>query len=205
MKAQKRPPIGAVLGIETWTRVGVRKSSYGARVRWTHPISHHREQAKASFVSPAARAVWLADLKRAAKSGVDAGQTLDAYVESLGDRWARTIDRTSTYDPYIAGLRRRVLPTLGHLPVGMLTAGLVDRAIDGWEREFGASTVKNTIAALVLVLDEAGHQCWGDMVTLLATTAMRFNEVSGLQVRDIDLAAGLIDVRRQTYPVAAAS
>lgn len=252
MKAPKRPPIGAVLGIETWMRVGVRKSSYGARVRWTHPTSHHREQVKASFSTVSARDMWLADLERAAKTGIDSGQTLGVYVHSLGDRWARTIDRTSTYDPYAAGLNRRVMPSLGHLPVGML--GLIDRAIDQWEMEYGASTVKNTVAALVLVLDEAvrdglltrnpakdrarrtranrahghesdvnprelalpdvatlnrlveavadkgGHQCWGDMVTLLATTAMRFSEVSGLQVRDIDLEAGLIEVRRQTYP-----
>ncbi len=122
------------------------------------------------------------------------------------------------------------------------------------EAEYGACTEKNTVAALVLVLDEAvrdgllarnpakdrarrtranrahghesdvnprelalpdvatltrlvdavvdegGHQCWDDMVTVLATTAMRFSEVSGLQVRDIDLLAGLIDVRRLTYP-----
>ena len=59
------------------------------------------------------------------------------------------------YDPYSAGLRRRVLPTLGHLPVAMITAGLVDRAIDQWETEFGRSTIKNTVSALVLVLDEA--------------------------------------------------
>ena len=42
----------------------------------------------------------------------------------------------------------------------MITAGLVDRAIDQWETEFGRSTIKNTVSALVLVLDEAvrdGH------------------------------------------------
>ena len=38
------------------------------------------------------------------------------------------------------------------------------------------------------------------MVTLLATTGMRFSEESGLQVRDIDLTGGLIEVRRQTHP-----
>jgi hypothetical protein len=36
----------------------------------------------------------------------------------------------------------------------MMTAGLIDRAIDQWEASYGRSTVKNTIAALVLVLDE---------------------------------------------------
>ena len=47
------------------------------------------------------------------------------------------------------------MPTLGHLPVTMITAGLVDRAIDEWEKDYGRSTVKNTVSALVLVLDEA--------------------------------------------------
>jgi integrase len=136
----------------------------------------------------------------------------------------------------------------------MLTAGLVDRAIDQWETEFGRSTIKNTVSALVLVLDEAvrdgiiprnpatdrarrrtvgrssGHsepstprdlalpnvaileqlvarvveagndQSWGDVVTILATTALRISEVSGLRVGDIDLVRGLIHVHRQTYP-----
>jgi len=37
----------------------------------------------------------------------------------------------------------------------MMSAGLVDRAIDEWETKHGRSTVKNTVSALVLVLDEA--------------------------------------------------
>lgn len=94
-------------------------------------------------------------MQRTAVTGVDTGQTLAAYVEHIGDRWTRGIDPTSTYDPYSAGLRRRAVPTLGHLPLTMITAGLVDRAIDEWEKEHGRSTVKNTVAALVLVLDEA--------------------------------------------------
>lgn len=82
-------------------------------------------------------------------------QTLGEYVEGLGERWTRGTDPTSTYDPYAAGLRRRVVPMLGHLPLSLITAGLVDRAIDRWELEYGRSTVKNTVSALVLVLDEA--------------------------------------------------
>ena len=94
-------------------------------------------------------------MRRAAQTGVDSGQTLASYLETIDDRWTRGIDPTSTYDPYVAGLKRRVLPTLGHLPVSMISAGLVDRAIDDWEKHHGRSTVKNTVAALVLVLDEA--------------------------------------------------
>ena len=37
-------------------------------------------------------------------------------------------------------------------------------------------------------------------MTLLATTALRISEVSGLRVGDIDLVRGLIHVHRQTYP-----
>ena len=193
-------------------------------------------------------------MQNASRTGVDATQTLAEYVTFIGDRWTRGIDPTSTYDPYSAGLRRRVLPTLGHLPVQMITAGLVDRAIDQWETEFGRSTIKNTVSALVLVLNEAVRdgiiprnpatdrarrrtvgrssgnsepstprelalpsvaileqlvalvveagkdQSWGDMVTILATTALRISEVSGLRVGDIDLVRGLIHVYRQTYP-----
>ncbi|MGB8383199.1 MAG: site-specific integrase [Dermatophilaceae bacterium] len=198
---------------------------------------------------------WIEQLRDVARTGVDPGQTLDAYASATGDRWSRGIDSTSTIEPYSAGLRLRVLPSLGHLPVSMLTAGLIDRAIDRWEADYGRSTVKNTVAALVLVLDQAvrdgllprnpakdrarrrsagrgpaeskepanprdlalpdvatldrlvaavvdraGAQCWGDMVILLATTALRISEVSGLVVGDIDLAAGVLRVERQAYP-----
>ncbi len=44
---------------------------------------------------------------------------------------------------------------MGHLPVGMLGAGLIDGASDRREAEYRRSTVKKTIAALVLVLGEA--------------------------------------------------
>ena len=50
------------------------------------------------------------------------------------------------------------------------------------------------------VIEAGGHQCWGDMVTILATTALRISEVSGLRVGDVDLGRGLLHVFRQTYP-----
>ena len=133
-----------------------------------------------------------------------------------------------------------MIPALGHLPITVITAGLVDRAIDQWETDFGRSTVKNTDAVVVLVLDEAmrdgivarnpakdrarrrtvgrspgtsepsspgdlalpdvetlemlvgrvveagDHQAWGDVVTILATTALRISEVAGLRVGDAE-------------------
>lgn len=37
-------------------------------------------------------------------------------------------------------------------------------------------------------------------MTILATTALRISEVSGLRVGDVDLDRGLLQVSRQTYP-----
>lgn len=254
MRSEKKPPLGVRLTIDVEENAGPRGTTFWARVRWTNPANHHREGVKRAFDSREAVEDWLETMRHTAKTGIDSGQTLAQYVDLIGDRWTRAIDPTSTYDPYAAGLRRRVLPTLGHLPVTMISAGLVDRAIDAWEQEYGRSTVKNSVAVLVLVLDEAvrdgvivrnpakdrarrrtvgrsfgnsdpgsprelalpdvvtldrlveavveagGHQCWGDMVTILATTALRISEVSGLRVGDVDLGRGLLHVFRQTYP-----
>ncbi|WP_280487530.1 site-specific integrase [Nocardia farcinica] len=64
----------------------------------------------------------------------------------------RGLDK-KTRDPYLAGWRKRLVPTLGHLPVAMLTNGAVDRAVigDGATK----STVKNTLAVLVRVMEQA--------------------------------------------------
>lgn len=248
------PPLGVRLTVDVEERGGARGTRYWARVRWVDPATGKRDGVKRSHVSLGAAHDWLERMERAARTGLDTGQTLSAYVTLIGDRWARGIDPTSTYDPYAAGLKRRVLPVLGHLPVAMISAGVVDRAIDAWEQEHSRSTVKNSVAALVLVLDEAvrdglivrnpardrarrrtvgrspvveepvsprdlalpdvatlerlvarvieagGHPSYGDVVTILATTALRISEVSGLRVGDIDLERGLLQVQRQTYP-----
>ena len=58
-------------------------------------------------------------------------------------------------DGYKVRLRLRVLPSLGHLPISQITAGMIDRTIGEWEKHCSASTIKNTIAPLVRVLDKA--------------------------------------------------
>lgn len=58
--------------------------------------------------------------------------TLLEFVTSIGDRWARGLDPTSTGETYGYGLKLRVLPALGHLPVTQITAGIIDRTIDEW-------------------------------------------------------------------------
>jgi hypothetical protein len=143
------------LSVDVERYAGPRLTVWRARVRWHDPATGKRELLKRTHHSEAAAQEWTDQMQRTARTGVDLGQTLAEYVAFIGDRWTRSIDPTSTYDPYSAGLRRRVIPALGHLPITMITAGLVDRAIDQWETEFGRSTVKNTVAVLVLVLDEA--------------------------------------------------
>jgi integrase len=253
-RSQKVPPLGVRLTVDVEEHAGAQGTRYWARVRWVDMSTRKRDGVERSHPSRDAAEAWLERMETAARTGVDAGQTLASYVAHIGDRWARGIDPTSTFDPYAAGLKRRVLPALGHLPVGMITAGLVDRAIDVWEQDHSRSTVKNSVAALVLVLDEAvrdglltrnpardrarrrtvgrssaagepgsprelalpdvatlerlvsrvieagGHASYGDVVTILATTAMRISEVAGLRVGDVDLQLGLLHVERQTDP-----
>jgi integrase len=254
VKVDAAPPFGVDLKVDVEEHDSQSGTRYWARVRWHDPDTGERKGIKRSHQSLEDAEDWAERMRKATESGIDPGQTLSSYVDSLGERWARGIDKTSTYHPYSAGLKLRVLPTLGHLPVAMITAGLVDRAIDGWEEQYSRSTVKNSVSALVLVLDEAvrdgivlrnpakdrarrrtmgidtgneiganprdlalpdvatldllvervadagNHRSYGDMVTILATTALRISEVSGLQVGDVDLERGLLTVARQTYP-----
>ncbi|WP_166354298.1 tyrosine-type recombinase/integrase [Phytoactinopolyspora limicola] len=154
-RSEKLPPLGVRLTVDVEEVTRVEGTVFKARVRWTDPVSGRRDGTKRVHETRGDAAAWIERMRRTATTGIDPGQSLSDYVESIGDRWARGIDSTSTYDPYSAGLRLRVMPTLGHLPVAMITAGLVDRAIDEWEQQHGRSTVKNSIAPLVLVLDQA--------------------------------------------------
>jgi len=55
-----------------------------------------------------------------------------------------------------AGWRKRVVPTLGHLPLTMVINGAVDRAVHAWiADDCTRSTVKNSLAALVRVMEQA--------------------------------------------------
>jgi hypothetical protein len=56
----------------------------------------------------------------------------------------------------MSGWRRRVVPTLGHLAIRMITHGPADHVVYGWiADECGRSTSKNSLAILVRVLDRA--------------------------------------------------
>ncbi|MFU8854946.1 site-specific integrase [Micromonospora sp. SL1-18] len=94
----------------------------------------------------------------AAQGGVDplaATKRLAEYGESVMTLALRGLER-KTLDPYLAGWRKRVVPTLGHIPVRMITNGAVDRAVHSWiADECSRSTVKNSLAALVRVMEQA--------------------------------------------------
>ena len=94
-------------------------------------------------------------MRTSSSRAIDPLITLSDYARSIGDRFLRGVDPTSTAAGYRAGLRLRVLPALGYIRLRDITTGCVDRAIDSWETTHSRSTLKNTIAALTRVLDEA--------------------------------------------------
>lgn len=142
-------------GVALTTDVMRRDSGIVARVRWFDPDTGIRRSRSLTCQTEDQVATFFERMKSAVATGIDPGITFGDYVASLGGRWMRGIDGTSTADPYRAGLTKRIVPALGHLPVRLITAGLIDRTIDAWEADCGSSTLKNTVAALVRVLDEA--------------------------------------------------
>ena len=81
--------------------------------------------------------------------------TLAGYGQAVMKLALRGLE-AKTLDPYLAGWRLRVIPVLGHLPVRMIANGAVDRAVHGWiADECSRSTVKNSLAILVRVMEQA--------------------------------------------------
>ena len=97
-------------------------------------------------------------MMRGAQGGVDpvaATMTLALYGESVMSLALRGLE-AKTHDPYLAGWRKRVVPSLGHLPVRMITNGAVDRTVHAWiAGQSSRSTVKNSLAILVRVMEQA--------------------------------------------------
>lgn len=145
------PPVGVKISTDMERRTyGIR-----ARARWTDPITKRRVIRTEIVPDEAAAHNFFDQLRNSSVKGMDTAMTLTEFVTSIGERWARGLDPTSTGETYGFGLKLRVLPALGHLPVTQITAGIIDRTIDEWEQRYGASTIKNSIAPLVRVLDEA--------------------------------------------------
>lgn len=157
MAAMGQPPIGAALSSDVEFREG-RPRPYRARVRWVDPATKRRMSKSESVDTMGAAQAWIDGIRRAALGGVDptaATMRLSEYGNAVLTLATRGLEG-KTLDPYLAGWRKRVVPALGHIPVRMLTNGAVDRAVHGWiADECGRSTVKNSLAILVRVMEQA--------------------------------------------------
>ncbi len=151
-------PVGVRLSSDIEERPDYGRRPFKARVRWTDPVTKKRPSVSEPFETREEAEAWIARLERKAAQGIDpktATMRLADYGEANMELALRGLEKKTT-DPYMAGWRKRVAPTLGHLPVAMLTNGAVDRAVVGWINDgAGKSTVKNSLAVLVRVMEQA--------------------------------------------------
>lgn len=157
MSAPQHPPIGVSVSSDVEYRPG-RPKPYKARARWVDPSTRQRRSKSGSHKTPEAAQAWIDDMVRAAHAGIDpnaATMRLAEYGDTVWTLATRGLE-LKTLEPYRAGWRKRVVPTLGHIPVRMVTNGVVDRAVHGWiADECSRSTVKNSLAILVRVMEQA--------------------------------------------------
>ena len=150
-------PLSVSVKSDVECRAG-RPKPYKARVRWTDPATGDRRSKSHSTETAEQAQEWIDGMIRAANGGINpaaATQRLAEYGADVMPLAIRGLER-KTLDPYLAGWRLRVVPTLGHIPTAMITNGVVDRAVYSWiEDECSRSTVKNTLAILVRVLEQA--------------------------------------------------
>ncbi|MEV1010638.1 site-specific integrase [Streptomyces sp. NPDC049881] len=153
----ERLPVAVPLSPDVEYRPG-RARPYRARVRWSDPHFRGRRSLSRSFATGDEAQEWLDGLMASALRGVDpavAVRPLAAYGEAHMALALRGLEPKTT-DPYLAGWRLRVVPSLGHLPVRMVSNGAVDRSVYGWIADgCGRSTVKNSLAVLVRVMEQA--------------------------------------------------
>jgi hypothetical protein len=151
------PPLGLSLQGDIEYRPD-RPLSYRARVRWTNPATKARHSKSEAFAGRTQAEAWVEEMQRLARGGVDpysATMTLAQYGDSIMPLAMRGLE-PKTLDPYLSGWRHRVVPTLGHLAPRMVTNGAVDRAVHSWiADDCSRSTVKNSLAALVRVMEQA--------------------------------------------------
>lgn len=151
------PPVGVSLSADVEHRPN-RRAPFRARVRWMDPATKRRQSKSEAFETEEAAINWVAGLRRAALGGVDpraATMKLADYGTAHMTLALRGLE-AKTFDPYLSGWRKRVMPTLGHLPVRMITNGAVDRAVHGWIADgCSRSTVKNSLAVLVRLMEQA--------------------------------------------------
>ncbi|MFX4288262.1 hypothetical protein ACQBJO_07985 [Janibacter sp. G349] len=116
---RRMPPVGVKLTTDVERRV----DGFRARVRWTDPSTHKRVGRVAHVHSQEEVEEFFDQMRAATETGNDPTVTLADYAASIGDRWQRGLDPTSTAELYETGFRLRVLPALGHVRVAKITAG----------------------------------------------------------------------------------
>jgi integrase len=155
--ATERWPVGVPLSADVEYRID-RPEPYRARVRWVDPTTKRRKSKSQACSTEQAALDWIAAIRLVAEAGIDpetATMTLAVYGDSVMSLALRGLEG-KTLDPYLAGWRKRVVPALGHLPLRMITNGAVDRVVHGWIAEHSSrSTVKNSLAVLVRVMEQA--------------------------------------------------
>lgn len=126
-------PVAISLSSDIEVRDGL-ADAYRARVRWTDPHTKKRKSISETFATRVEAEEWIGTAQGAAGRGVDphvAAMTVAEYGTANMQLALRGIARKTT-DPYLAGWRKRVVPVLGHLPLTMVSNGIVDRAIKAW-------------------------------------------------------------------------
>jgi hypothetical protein len=137
-------------------------------------------------------------LARSGRHPDTATMTLTNYGDAVMPLAMRGLE-PKTLDPYMAGWHLGVLPALGHLPITEIGHGAIDRVVHTWIADgYGQSTIKNSLAALVRVLQQAVRDGLIDTTLFAACTAARIGEVSGCRLRDINTHTWRWTLRRQT-------
>lgn len=151
-------PQAIELGWDVEKRPAARGPRYRARVRWPDPAGGPRRSTSETFGTEAEAQGWIDSLRAAARRGLSpdrVDQPLAEYGESVLDLALRGLEAKTTV-PYLAGWKHRVVPTLGHIPAAMVTTGAVDRATRSWIADgVGRSSVKNSLAVLVRIMEQA--------------------------------------------------
>ena len=107
-----------------------RSSGVQARARWTDLTTKKRITRAQVVPSEEAAEAFFDTLRRSVTVGIDLTVRLTDYIHQIGDRWKRGLDPTFTATGYWAGLRLRVIPAMGHVPVASISTGMIDRTID---------------------------------------------------------------------------
>lgn len=157
MTQRGQVPAGVSLSADIEYREG-RPKPYKARVRWIDPATGRRRSVSEAAETADTAQAWIDLMRDKVRAGVNpamAVKTLAEYGEIIMPLAVRGLEQ-KTLDPYMAGWHKRVVPDLGHLTVAMITYGAVDRAVHGWIADgCSKSTIKNSLAILVRVLEQA--------------------------------------------------